>query len=331
MGGIQRAMAQQLQIDLWYGHRQSFAGHGLPQRWANVLGRVSGPKPVVTLEYALNGGEMLPLSIGPDLRRLAGKGDFNVDLDCRDLKVGENDLLIRAVDEVGDEITERVTLVNHAQPCALPYTIKWGEVAQIQDVAHVVDGIWSITADGVSPEEISYDRLIAIGDMAWRDYEVTVPITVHGINAACYNRPSVHAGVGIVLRWKGHSNWGADEWAGDQPWYGPGPYGAISWYCVFHDVGPILNFFDPDFQRTAELPRKLDLHVPYIFKTRVETLDDETSHYSLKVWRAGEDEPNTWDLTAPGSVVGLKEGAILLGAHHTAATFGDVTVEELRT
>ncbi len=165
----------------------------------------------------------------------------------------KHDLLIHAVDELGDEVTERVTLVNHAQSCALPYTIKWDEVAQIQDVAHVVDGIWSITADGVSPEEIGYDRLIAIGDMAWRDYEVTVPITVHGINAACYNRPSVHAGVGIVLRWKGHSNWGADEWASGQPWFGPGPYGAISWYCVFHDVGPILNFFDPDFQRTAEL------------------------------------------------------------------------------
>ena len=224
----------------------------------------------------------------------------------------------------------RATTVRYApQPCPLPYAIRWNEVRRIHDVAHVVDGLWSITAGGVSPEETGYDRLIAIGDVGWRDYEVTVPITVHGIDAACYNDPSVHAGVGVVLRWKGHSNWGKDQWASGQPHFGPGPYGAISWYCVFHDAGPILNFFDPDFQRPAELPRKLDLHVPYLFKTRVETLDDDGSRYSLKVWPQGADEPEGWDLSAPGSIVALKEGAIVLGAHHTAATFGDVTIRAL--
>lgn len=149
------------------------------------------------------------------------------------------------------------------------------------------------------------------------------------INATCYNDHSVHAGVGIILRWKGHNNWGSDQWSSGQPYYGPGPYGAISWYCVFHDAGPILNFFDPDFQRPAEMLRKLDLHVPYIFKTRVETLADGNSQYSLKVWPQGETEPETWDITAPGSVIALKEGAILLVPHHTAATFGDVTIRAL--
>ncbi len=56
-----------------------------------------------------------------------------------------------------------------------------------------------------------------------------------------------------------------------------------------------------------------------------------SSQYSLKVWPAEAEEPAQWDLTAPGSIVGLKEGAILLGAHHTAATFGDVRVEEIRS
>lgn len=143
------------------------------------------------------------------------------------------------------------------------------------------------------------------------------------------NDPSVHAGVGVVMRWKGHYNWGGDAWAGGQPYFGPVPYGAIGWYCIFHDVGPMLNFFDPDFRRMAEKPYVFALHVPHILRVRVETLPDGVSLYSLKAWRAEEDEPDAWDLVAPGSEAGLSEGAILLGAHHTAATFGNVVVRPL--
>jgi hypothetical protein len=131
------------------------------------------------------------------------------------------------------------------------------------------------------------------------------------------------------MRWKGHSNWGKDEWSNGQPFYGPGPYGAIGWYCIFHDVGPMLNFFDPDFRRIAEERRTLDLHVPYIFRVRVETIADGSSVYRLKVWRADGREPDAWDLVTPGQMGGLSGGSILLGAHHTAATFGNVTIRPL--
>ncbi len=317
-------------IDIWYGPEQRFGKNGQPQRWVNVLGRVRGATPTRTLDYTLNDDDPLPLSMGPDGRRLAGKGDFNIDIDIRRLRPGANQVRVVAVDEHDQRTVEEVTVRYEPQPRALPYTIDWQQVAAIHDVAHVVDGQWSITRDGVSPEEIGYDRLIAVGDMRWRNVEVTVPITVHGINAACYNRPSVHAGVGIVLRWKGHTVWGRDEWSSGQPLVGPASYGAIGWYCVFHDDGPILNFFDNDFSRPVQVSHRLSLHVTHIFKARAETLNDGSSLFSLKVWQANTPEPDGWTLQTPGTAAALTEGAIVLGAHHTACTFGNVQIQAIK-
>jgi len=294
-----------------------------------VLGRVSGPELVTSLSYALNGGQPQPLTIGSDGRRLAARGDFNVDLSIQDLQLGTNQIEIVAESKTGQQVVERVELDYAAEPCPLPLAIDWSQVNEIQDVAHVVDGQWSLARGGISPEEIGYDRLVAIGDMGWRDYEVTVPITVHGINAGCYEQPAVHAGVGIVLHWKGHAHWGRDQWASGQPRFGPSPYGAIGWYCVFHDAGAMLNFFDPDFHRAAEKPQKLPLHVPHVFKVQVRALPDDANRYSLKVWPQGGKEPDEWTLSTTIRYTGYREGAMVLGAHHTAATFGNITVEPL--
>jgi hypothetical protein len=278
------------------------------------------------LAYALNGGPLLPLNIGPNYRRLAARGDFNVDLGIEQLVEGENRLTLVATDEQGQQTTEQVLLRYSPTHRSLPYRIEWGKVANIQDVAQVVDGLWSINNGQISPEEIGYDRLVAVGDMSWRDYEVTVPITVHGINAACYEYPSVHAGVGVVIRWKGHTLWEADQYSSDQPAFGPSPYGAIGWYCVFHDAGNLINFFDPAFNRMVEQPRRLVLHQPYIFKVRVDTRADGGSQYRLRVWEADSREPDTWDITASGTDMSLSEGSLVLGAHHVAVSFGNIDI-----
>ncbi len=317
------------QIDVWYGPDQSFGQNGQPQRWVNVLGRVRGRAPIRSLRYTLNGDEPRALSVGPDQRRLAGKGDFNIDIDSRRLQPGANQIHIVATDELGGESTAEVTLHYEPQPCPLPCTIDWSQIDAIQDVAHVVDGQWSITGEGISPEEIGYDRLLAVGDMRWRNVEVTVPITVHGINAGCYELPSVHAGVGIVLRWKGHTPWGRDAWSSGQPLVGPANYGSIGWYCVFHDDGPILNFFDTDFNRPVQIAHKLPLHVPHVFKARAETLADGSTRFRLKVWPVAENEPVEWMLEAPGTPMALAEGSIVLGAHHVACTFGKVEIRAI--
>jgi hypothetical protein len=316
----------ELKIDVWYGRRQRFGHNGLPQQWVNVLGRVYGP--VGRLVYSLNGGPNVPLGIGPDKRRLPGVGDFNVDLDYRKLREGENLLDLVAVGPTDqDEVRGQVTIDFTAQQrCPLPYRVDWNRQARIQDRAQIVDGLWRISGDSVYPQEIGYDRVLAIGDFTWQDYEVTVPIAVYAINASCYQPPSVHAGVGIALRWRGHYARGADPYSGAQPRHGPAPYGTIAWYCVYHDDGPILCLFDPDFKRPVQVSRRLEPGVRYVFKARVTSAPGETARYSLKVWEEGTAEPEAWDLQTRGTLLDLTRGSMLLVSHHTAAGFGPVHV-----
>ena len=323
----------ELGIDVWYGTRQRFGHNGLPQQWVNILGRVYGPGE--RLSYSLNGGPNVSLGIGPDRRRLPGVGDFNADLDYRALHEGENLLALTAFGPQGYEPHQPVTIEYTAQRrCPLPYRVDWSETERIQDRAQIVDGLWRISGDSVYPVEIGYDRLLAIGDFFWQDYEVMVPIAVYAIHASCYQPPSVHAGVGVVLRWRGHYARGADAYSGAQPRHGPTPYGAIAWYCVYHDDGPILCLFDPDFKRPVQVSRRLEPGVRYLFKARVESVADapapgETALYSLKVWEAGTAEPEAWDLQARGTLLGLERGSLLLVSHHTAAGFGPVEVRPI--
>jgi hypothetical protein len=78
--------------------------------WVNVLGNVSDPDGIASLSYRLNGGPARTLNIGPDNRRLAKPGDFNVDLDAMDLVSGANAVAITAVDGVGEQVTKTVTV-----------------------------------------------------------------------------------------------------------------------------------------------------------------------------------------------------------------------------
>jgi len=62
-------------INIWYGSHQVFGHIGIPQQWINILGNVSDPDGVDSLTYSLNGGPELPLSMGPDTRRLESEGE----------------------------------------------------------------------------------------------------------------------------------------------------------------------------------------------------------------------------------------------------------------
>ncbi len=69
-------------IELWYGQHMMVGHRGTTQRWLNILGRVTDSQSkIVSLSYRLNDSEVeIPLSIGPDERRLIGEGDFNIDI-----------------------------------------------------------------------------------------------------------------------------------------------------------------------------------------------------------------------------------------------------------
>lgn len=319
-------------IDLWYGRHQRVADRGVPQRWFNVLGRVSHSAEVTSLTGRLDGQDPVGLTMGPDDHRLVAAGDFNMDIDLDGLAAGEHRVTLAATYTDGTCATEDLLLtVGEHRVIEPDLDIDWQTDGIPNEHAQIVDGVWEVNGRYVTTREIGYDRLIAIGDVSWRDYEVRVPVLVHAIESRAYTWPSVHTGVGIVLRWKGHSRWSADGRATGQPRFGPVPYGAIGWWTTWSDErGECLNIYDVDLRPRAVTPRRLDLNVPYIFCARVTTDGDGVSGFRLKVWPEADSEPAQWDVTMTGPPNSLESGSLLLGAHETAASFGPVSLRPAR-
>jgi len=311
-------------IDVWYGLHQVFGHIGVPQRWVNVLGDASDSDGIASLAYSLNGGPESSLSVGPDTRRLLSAGDFNVEIAYTDLSSGPNTVVITATDGLGNHTVETVTVEydrGHTWP--LPYAIDWSSVAETQDAAQIVDGVWTLDASGIRPAIVGYDRVIAVGDVTWGDFEVTVPITIHAIDPAGFNWPSFAPGLGIMMRWNGHTN---SPVVCSQPHCGWRPYGSSTWYG-WDNHDPILKLEgNNDVLLDTDPDVHLTLGTCYQLKTRVETIPGLGGWYRSKIWQDGQAEPPEWNVTGQQSLADPQNGAFVLVAHHVDVTFGDVSV-----
>ena len=306
-------------INVWYGSSQVFGHLGDPQRRISILGRVSDGNGVKSLKYSLNGDAQQSLSVGPDGRRLASKGDFNIELNRNNLYPGINKVVIVAQDTQGNQSAQTVTLQYEPDNVwPVRYAIDWSEISDIQQVAQVVDGLWELTPEGIRTKIRGYDRLVAIGDMIWSDYEVTVPVTVHSRGS------SGSPGVGILMRWKGHTDNPVSGWQPKSGWY---PLGALGWYRWYDSGGKRFHIYG-NHKRLLDSTnsKKLKLNVPYVLKMRVETKPGKGGFYRLKMWRADEPEPSGWDLKGQEALNDPQTGSFLLLAHQTDVTFGDVQV-----
>jgi hypothetical protein len=314
-------------INIWYGSTQSFGQLGNPQKWINVLGNVSDPDGVASFVYALNGGAPSPLSIGtsdPESRRLAEPGDFNVEIDRAALAIGANQVVITATDTLANQSAATVMLqYAGGNVWPLPYSINWASVANLQDVVQIVDGQWAVQPGGARPVAMAYDRVLALGDLTWSNYEVTVPITVHATDSAAYNPISIGPGVGLVLRWREHSN---SPVSCAQPHCGWLPWGASGWYNWAANDGAFYLGGDNVVLVYDTSLRKLQLGTPYVWKMRVDTPPGQRGYYRLKVWPQSQTEPEQWDLQALGGPSDVLTGSVLLVAHHVDATFGNVSI-----
>jgi hypothetical protein len=308
-------------IDIWYGHEQYFGHLGSSQRWVNVLGNMQMgiADSMLAFYYTLNNGPQVNLSTGADYRRLVMGGDFNIDLAVEDLVDGANQVIITAINSNPPLDTTIDTVIVHydaGNVWQLPYTAEWDTLDQIEDVAQVVDGIWENQADNtVRTMQVGYDRLIAIGDTTWGDYEVTAPITIHsGVS---------YYGVGFLFRWEGHSD---DPVAGWQPKTGWLPYGGLCWYR------PDWLLLMGNAEATLDaVERTLSLGVTYMFKARVKTIPGVGGKYSFKVWEQGQPEPPEWEMTGQEELTDPQFGSILLLAHYADVSFGTVTIEPVET
>ncbi len=323
-------------INVWYGPNQTFGQQGLPQRWVNILGNVADPESGVSrLAYSLNGGPLAPARVGPDDRRLARPGDFNLQIDPASLRDGANTVLIEATNGSGFKATSTVNLTFHHNAITLPYTIDWSTVKNLQDVLQVVDGKWQISPNGIRPVEMGYDRMLAVGDASWTNYEVLVPVTVHGVDPTAFNdkQGGDHAGISVDMRWIGHSD--------DPVKCSPSPS------CGWNPVGDFNKFFfkeDKNNYLGLKLTEKEQNFPPvvyhfdpgdtYFFKADVLTTP-QGNEYRFKVWEKGkETEPATWMFDRTIAFDGSPEGnplhgAFSLVAHHTDVTFGNISVTPL--
>ena len=332
--------ATTLTIDVWYGDSQRFGHLGVPQPWINILGNVSGPNLVTELAYTLNGGAEQPLGMGADGFRLVRAGDFNIEIDSADLNDGANQIMIKATDSMATTVFKAVTIQYDAGNIWPPNHVATWTSADIQVDAQVVDGKWSAQNGVARPLELGYDRLLAIGDLTWPDYEVEVPITVHSLDPEGYCGINNGPGVGLVLRWQGHYLTDDDQAIGRQPRTGWSNLGALGWYHWGHNGncvpgGPEALQFKGYGGATSigngyDSSHQLEFNTPYIFKLSVESTTDP-AYYRFKVWKAADPEPVQWNLYGVGAAGGPDAGSLLLVAHWVDATFGQVTVTPLNT
>ncbi len=184
-------------IDVWYGDTQNFGVLGDPQQQINILGNTIS---ATSLEYSLNGGAPVGLSIGtgggiepPPLvgalhaedltaagnKRLVNKGDFNIDIFTSELLAGANTVEITAY---GSGQTTKTVTVNYStgNTWPLPYTLDWNDFDNLEEAlqsgnVQVVDGEWYLYEDDgekwLRPVEsaIGYDRAVAIGGIQWQN------------------------------------------------------------------------------------------------------------------------------------------------------------------
>jgi hypothetical protein len=305
-------------IEVWYGPYQVFGKAGIPQRFINVLGNVRDSNGVASLTYSLAGAPELPLDIGRNGTRLERRGDFNVEIAYDDLPPGVSEITIRSVDGLGNVsvVTVEVEYVDNVVTPAT-YNIDWSSVTEVSDVAQIVDGKWSLGSDGLRTVEIGYDRLVAIGDLQWTNYEATVEITLNAPLDVNTTYPPI---VGLAMRWTGHYDWG-----GEQPRRGWHPLGALLAYSQTPSFSGYKGWGSTGGSFLGAATPVLTLGVPYLFKMRGEALPNDDIQYSMKMWPLGQPEPSAWGITYITGQPPLS-GSFLVVAHEADITLGNVAI-----
>jgi hypothetical protein len=315
-----------------FSHREPlrFGRAGMAARWLNVIGRIV-PCPAGTQAWVRIGqGGWQPLWLGPDSARLAGPGDFNVELAPSDLVPGANPLgfLARAPDGTAAEATFQVHWEHgNALMPDRRLDVDFRHASDVPVGVQVGDGTWRPTPDGWRTEHPAYDRCLHLGDRRWENYEVYAEMKLHGWRTP---RPDTDAGanvihLGIALRWPGH----ADD--GNQPrlqWF---PLGiAFEWRVDPAGNRLRLRALDPasfPAEDATDLP--LERETTYAFRVRVASLEKGAANYAAKGWPLTAVEPDDWHLVHRKSPDPVRAGSVILVAHYTDVTMVRASVRPL--
>lgn len=301
-------------IQLWYGTEQVVGGPGepAPQRWVNVLGRITEAR-ASSGSYRINEGPDRVFAFGPTRTRLSGRGDFNLEIERDRLLVfpASNVVEIRVYANDHFIHSRRMRLVVYpAAEVELPRAVDFTaleDITAVHRVAAIVDGRWHLTEDGVRTTEQGYDRLLAFGSQTWSgNQEALAEFIVHSWRA--------WGSVGIAFGWQGHTG----EMQPREEW----PLEALGWV---RNAMPQPELQIMSFQRGVVARRELELTLgrPYRLRLRTERSGD-TAQAFLRVWPRTEKEPTTWQLNAS---VPTRAGSVLLVTHHADVTWRHLRVD----
>jgi hypothetical protein len=336
-GHLTSAIADSGRIEVWHGVEQRVGHLGNAQDDFNLMGQVQEPDQLVALQYGVNDGIPVELNVR-GYRRLAADGHFNADIPIDSLAPGANTVTLEGRFADGERVRREVTVHRLTGETPLPFAIDWSEVSDPQEVGQYVDGEWRLGEDGLRTAHVGYDRLFLIGERDWQDYEVTAEVTVHRVTEQT-GPVSGGNGLGVILRFVGHSIGGDDRFPVAQPKWGYQPFGAIAWlrWNRGKPEAPATRQFmggsvhhDVDHDTIEIRPGSR-----YVIKARAQTLADDSegrgvTRYAFKVWPADQQEPAGWDwqeVLASGSA--LRQGALALVAHHVDVSFGKILIEPL--
>ena len=317
-------------ITLWYGSAQTFGKIGTPQRCVNILGNIADPVGIDSAYYRLNGGPIVMLSLGPDTRRLQRAGDFNIDIPYSTLPAGPSTVVLTTRNFFGEAGTSTITVRDSSRAVwPLPFTVTMSSAKSLTDSVQITDGRWALTSGFARVVEPGYDRVLALGDTTWTDYEITTRLKVTGIDSSrvAYSSPSNGPSLAYLMRWTGHTN---DPVPGKQPLEGYLPLGAfaaLSWTSTSNQkwemFGNDLVLMD------TKQSSVLAFDTLYYFKMQVTTIPGQGGYYRFKAWKASQAEPAPWLLSGQGTLADPQYGSVLLVAHHVTCWIDQTTVTVL--
>ena len=319
-------------IEIWYGNEQYFGSPGNTQPYINILGNIRASTGIAKAYYSINEGSDETITLGSDLHRLAATGDFNIEFNRDLLTPGLNSVCITAIDSSDrkSEATVKIHYKNN-ETWPLPFNLNWDTVKNIQDVAHVINGKWELTDLGVRVKDPYFDRIIALGDRNWKNYEVSVEVIFHNYEKPIKGRGAPYFNVthaAIASRWIGYTPDNNNPYRG---WY---PLGASCEFRLTRNLdscsyrilggGRTGNYHPNEFH-------SIKMNTKYIMKTSTKTIGNDSALFRAKLWESGIDEPEKWDVSYIKSPEEVESGCILLIAHHTDVTFGSIKVNPIRS
>ncbi|MEL7473772.1 MAG: hypothetical protein AAGK04_10685 [Planctomycetota bacterium] len=322
-----------ISIDVWGGEEQHLGQIGHASRPTRILGRASAEAGIDSVSYAINGRGRFPVSVGPSAFRLGRDGDFCLEFSRDRLVQGENVITLWANDREGAELESQIKIhIDKNTRWPLPFETDWANAERPQDLCEIADGCWGIEHGGLRTLEPGYDRMVAIGDVRWRHYEITATVTIHDVDRSprVLGWPSMGPAFGVQVRWEGHHDWGDIKPA--RGWF---PFGAMARLEHDEDLpesemrfrlrGP--GFVEP---LAAEAHgRHVEPGMSFVFRVASQTGPDGRGVYGASVWHADEPEPETPQLTARGLDRETPAGSAVIMAHHTDVTIGRVRAEPL--